>query len=174
MPLTRTQKENIVESYQEGLAASPNAFLVNFSGVSVPEVTDLRRRIRELGCRYEVVKNRLALRAFEGTAFEGLVEHFEGPTAIAFGGEDPVALAKVLTDFAKEVPAIEFKAGLVDGQAVAGAEVKAIASLPSREDLIAKLLYLLQSPVSRLVRGLGAIPQQFVSVLEQVRQQKDS
>ncbi len=172
MALSRAKKEEVAEGYAEGMGASPHAYLVNYEGIKVNQVTELRRRIRESGGQYSVVKNRIALRSIGGTALEGVAEHFTGMTAVAYCANDPVALAKVLTDFAKEVPALDFKAGIVEGQAVAGDEIKAIANLPSREELIAKLLYLLQSPISRFVRGLGAIPQQFVSVLEQIRQQK--
>lgn len=173
MPLSRESKESLVESYQGGVAAAPNVFLVKYQGITVPQVTDLRTRVRESGGHYEVVKNRIVLRVIDGSALEGLKEHFEGPTAVAYNEDDPVALAKVLTDFAKEVPAIEFKAGLVDGQVVEAEEVKQIAKLPSREELIAKLLFLLQSPITGFVRVLAALPREFVTVLEQVRQEKE-
>jgi large subunit ribosomal protein L10 len=172
MPLSRTQKEELVASYTEGLATAPHAFLVDYKGVSVPEATDLRNRIRESGGQYIVVKNRLLLRAIEGAALEELKEHLQGPVAVAYGDGDPVSLAKALSEFAKDVPALEFKAGLVDGKAVAAEEIKEIATLPSREELVAKLVFMLQSPIARFVRGLGAIPQQFVSVLHQVGQEK--
>ena len=172
MPLSRESKESLVESYQGGVATAPNVFLVKYQGITVPQVTDLRTRVRESGGHYEVVKNRIVLRVIDGSALEGLKEHFEGPTAVAYNEDDPVALAKVLTDFAKEVPAIEFKAGLVDGQVVEAEEVKQIATLPSREELIAKLLFLLQSPITGFVRVLAALPREFVTVLEQVRQEK--
>lgn len=174
MALTRASKEQLVSEYGDGLASAPHAFVVGFQGIKVGQADDLRRRVRECGGSYEVVKNRLALIAVKGGALEGLSQHFNGPTAIAFSNDDPVALAKALTDFAKEVPVLEFKAGLLNGQEVAGDEIKAIASLPSREELIAKLLFLVKSPVSRFVRGLGAIPQQFVSVLHQIGNEKES
>ena len=163
----------MVETYEGSLASATHAILVGFRGIKVGEVDDLRRRIREQGAHYSVVKNRLALRAIKGTALEELKELFHGPTAVAYTDDDPVGLAKTLTEFAKGVPVLEFKGGLVDGQAVAGEEIKALASLPSRDELIAKLVFLMQSPIARLVRGLGAIPQQFVSVLDQVRRQKE-
>jgi large subunit ribosomal protein L10 len=173
MPLSRAQKHDIVSRYEEDLASAPSAFVVGYKGISVPQVTDLRAKIRNSGGKYLVVKNTLALRAIDGKPLAGLKELFAGPTAVVFGEGDPVALAKVLTDFAKTVPAIEFKGALVDGQAVAAAQIQEIADLPSREALIAKLLFLMQSPVSRFVRGLAAIEQQFVSVLDQIRAQKE-
>ena len=173
MPLSRESKKGLVEGYQGGVATAPNVFLVKYQGITVPQVTDLRTRVRESGGHYEVVKNRIVLRVLDGSALEGLKEHFEGPTAVAYNEDDPVALAKVLTDFAKEVPAIEFKDGLVDGQVVEAEEVKQIAALPSREALMAKLLFLLQSPITGFVRVMAALPREFVTVLDQVRQEKE-
>ena len=173
MPLSRQQKEQLVESYQEGLATAPHVLLMDYKGVTVTQDTELRRRIREAGASYEVVKNRLVLRAIGGQALEELKEGFQGPTAVAFCQEDPVRLAKAVVDFAKDVPAVELKGGLVEGQLVAAAEVEEIARLPSREELLSKLVFLLQSPISSLVRTLGALPRQFVVVLDQVRNQKD-
>ncbi len=172
MPLSRTQKEDLVSSYQQGLALAPHAFLVGFKGVSVPQVTDLRHRVRESGGQFVVVKNRMLLRAIEGSALEELKEHFQGPVAIAYSDKDPVALAKALSDFAKEVPVLEFKAGLVEGRTVAVEEILEIAMLPSRDELVEKLAFLLQSPISRFVRALGAIPRQLATVLHQVAQEK--
>lgn len=173
MALTRVKKETLVEGYSGSFAAAPHAFLVDFKGVSVPQMTDLRAKIREVGGSYVVVKNTLARRVAEGQPLEALSEHFEGPMAVAFHQEDPVGLAKVLSEFAKDVPEFEFKAGLVEGAAVPAEQIKEIATLPSRDELVAKLLYLMQSPVTRFVRGLGSITQQFVGVLDQVRAQKE-
>jgi large subunit ribosomal protein L10 len=102
----------------------------------------------------------------------GLQDKFVGPTAVAYVEDDPVNLAKALTDFRKDVPAIEFKGALLDGQPVDASEVDAIAQMPSREELLAKLLFLLQSPITRLARGLAAIPRQFVVVLDQISKEK--
>lgn len=173
MALTKEKKHELAKLYSEGLANAPHAYLVRYDGLTVPQDTELRARVRETGASYAVVKNRIALRAVEGTALADLAEHFSGPTAVAYCQDDPVALAKALTEFAKTAPALQFKAGLLDGQAVAGDDIKAIANLPSREELITKLVYLLQSPIARFVRSLGAIPQQFVTVLDQIRQQKE-
>ncbi len=173
MPLSRNQKENLVNLYEGGVATATHAFVLGYQGISVPKVTELRQKIRETGGTYVVVKNRLVLRAIEGTALEGLKDQFQGPTAVVFADDEPVALAKVLTDFQKDVPVIEFRGGLLNGQPVGADQIKEIANLPSREELIAKLIFLLQSPIARFVRGLGAITQQFVSVLDQIRQEKE-
>jgi len=173
MPLTRRQKEELVEGYQKGLAKAPHVFLVDYKGVTVTQVSELRRKIREVGGQYEVIKNRLVLRAIGGEALEELKGDFQGPTAVAFCGDDPVGLAKAITDFAKDVPAIELKGGLLEGQPIVAEEVKEIAQMPSREELLTRLVFLLQAPISSFVKTLAALPRQFVVVLEQVRQQKE-
>jgi large subunit ribosomal protein L10 len=173
MPLTRADKEKLIAEYQEGLAVAPHAFLLGFKGITVPQVTELRNRVRSSGGQYLVVKNNLALRAIDSTALGALEQYFAGPTAVVYSAKDPVALAKALTDFAKDVPAIEFKAGLVERRPVAAAQIKEIAQLPSREQLIAKLLYMLQSPIARFAGVLAAVPQSLVVVLDQVRKQKE-
>ncbi|MEM8997071.1 MAG: 50S ribosomal protein L10 [Acidobacteriota bacterium] len=172
MARTRTQKQETIDRYGEGLAKAPNAFLLGFKGISVPEDTELRSKIRENGGSYEVVKNTLALRAVEGQGLEALREQFVGPTAVAYIEDDPVALAKALRDFRKDVPAVEFKGGLVDGKPIGPDDLENIANLPSREELLAKLLFLLQSPVTRLARTLAAVPREFVVVLDQIAQKK--
>ena len=173
MPLTRTEKDQLILNYEQGLAAAPHAFLLNYKGISVPQVTALREKVRQSGGHYEVVKNTLALRAIDGKALAALKEHFVGPTAVVYSETDAVALAKALTDFAKDVPAIQFKAGLVEQRAVPADQIKEIAQLPSREELIAKLLFLIQSPITRFVRVLAAVPQSLVVVLDQVSKKKD-
>ena len=173
MPLTRSDKEQLLTEYENGLANAPHAFLLGFQGITVPQVTELRNRVRQSGGEYVVVKNTVALRAIDSKALAELKEHFVGPTAVVFSATDPVSLAKALTDFAKDVPAIQFKAGLVEGRAVQASQIKDIAALPSRDELIAKLLFLLQSPITRFARVLAAVPQSFVSVLDQVRKKKE-
>lgn len=173
MALTRAKKLELVETYADGLATTTHAFLISFKGVTVPQVTTLRNRVRAAGGHYLVVKNTLALRAIEGGALAGLKDSFTGPTAVAYTSGDPVVLAKALADFVKETPAIEFKNLLLDGQVLPGSSVQQIAQLPSREALIAKLLFLLQSPIVRLARVLAAVPRDFVVVLDQIRTQKN-
>ena len=174
MPLSREQKQNLVADYEQDLAQAPHVFLFGFEGITVPQVTDLRNRVRECGGRYIVVKNRLVLRAIEGQNLGGLAHQFEGATAAAYGTEDAVSIAKALTEFAKNVPAITLKGGLVDGQEVAAEDIKEIAALPSREELLAKLLFLLQSPITSFVRTLNELPRQFVGVLDQIAVKKDA
>ncbi len=173
MALTRTDKEQLLAEYENGLAQAPHAFLIGYQGITVPQVTELRNKVRASGGEYLVVKNTLALRAIDSKALGQLKEHFVGPTAVVFSQKDPVALAKALTDSVKDIPALQFKAGLVEGRAIPAEQIRDIASLPSREELIAKLLFLMQSPITRFVRVLAAVPQSFVMVLDQVRKKKE-
>lgn len=174
MALSRAKKEELVARYQESLAGAPHAFVLGYKGVSVPQVTELRAKVREAGAGYMVVKNRLALLAIEGRPLDELKDQFNGPTAIAYSNDDPVALAKTLTDFAKSVPVMEFRGGLLNGQLVGAEQIKEIANLPSREELLAKLLFLLKSPITRFVRTLSAIPRDFVVVLAEVAKTKEA
>ena len=174
MTLDRQTKEALVERYSQTFAQSSSAIIVGYRGVTVPEVTELRAKVREVGGHYEVVKNRLAFIAMKDSALGELSSYFDGPTAVAYSEDDVVSLAKVLTEFSKDVPALECRAGLVEGSTVEADAIVEIAKLPSREDLLAKLLFLLQSPIVRLVRGLGAIVPQFVQVLDQIRQTKEA
>jgi len=174
MALSRAKKNELLEGYEAELASATHAFVVGFKGISVVQATELRSRIRAKGGHYVVVKNTLARRAVEGQPLAQVREHFKGPTAVAYGA-DPVGLAKVLTEFAKESPVIEFKGGLVEGRPVAANQVAEIAQMASREQLIAKLLFLLQSPISRFVRVLAASgPQRLAIVLDQVAKKKAS
>ena len=172
MALTRAQKEELVGRYEGGLATAPHAFLISYQGIKVNDVTELRARVRAAGGSYEVVKNSLALRAIDGKPLGALAETFSGALAIVYTEGDPVAVAKTLTEFAKTVPQVVFRGGMVDNKPIAANEVEQIAKLPSREELIAKLLFLLQSPISRFVRTLGAVTREFVVVVDQVAKQK--
>ncbi len=174
MPLTRTTKEEILGGYEEAMASAEHAFVIGFKGITVNQVNDLRSKVRKSGGQYVVIKNTLARRAVAGKPLEQVKEHFTGPTAVAYSLEDPVALAKVLTDFAKDAPVIEFKGGLVEGRPIAASQVKEIASLPGRQELLAKLLFLMQSPIQRFVRALAASgPQRLAIVLDQVAKKKE-
>ena len=174
MPLTRTTKEEILGGYEEAMASAEHAFVIGFKGITVNQVNDLRSKVRKSGGQYVVIKNTLARLAVAGKPLEQVKEHFTGPTAVAYSLEDPVALAKVLTDFAKDAPVIEFKGGLVEGRPIAASQVKEIASLPGRQELLAKLLFLMQSPIQRFVRVLAASgPQRLAIVLDQVAKKKE-
>ena len=170
--MNRTEKVEMVESLGRDLAQSSNAILFAFAGLKVPEVTELRRQVRETQSKYLVVKNTLVLRATKGTALEAVSEHFTGATAVAYNRSSPVALARVLTAFAKTNPNLVFKAAVIEGRAVAAAEIKAIAELPSREELVSKLLFVLQSPMRRLVTVLNGPVRNLAGVVSQIADQK--
>jgi large subunit ribosomal protein L10 len=169
MPLKKAEKSELISQYETGLASAPHAIVMGYQGIKVPQVTELRAKVRESGGEYLVVKNTLVRRAIEGKPLNDVKDVFKGPIAVAFSNGDVVSLAKMLTDFAKTAPAVEFLGGVVDGKAIAADQVKDLATLPSRDELIAKLLFLLQSPLTRLVRDLAQLtPQRLVTVLDQV------
>jgi large subunit ribosomal protein L10 len=170
--MNRTEKAEMVEALGKDLARSSNAILFAFAGLKVPEVTELRRQVRGTESKYLVVKNTLALRATKGTALEALAEHFTGATGVAYNRSSPVALAKVLTNFAKTNPHLVFKAAVIEGKAVPAAEIKTIAEMPSREELVSKLLFLIQSPMRRLVMVLNGPVRNLAGVMAQIADQK--
>jgi large subunit ribosomal protein L10 len=165
--MNRTEKQQLIEELHGEFKDSQSAVLVEFKGLSVPAVTEFRRKVKASGSRYRVVKNSLALRAAKDTPLEKLAPKFEGTTGVAYTGDDPVGLAKVLVDFAKDHPALSVKGGLVSGSQVLDAEgVKALSTMPGLPEMRARLLGLLQAPASRLVRLLGTPATQLVRVLK--------
>ena len=171
--MDRAEKQEVVRELNETFKANNSVLLINFTGLNVADSTDLRRKISDVECGYRVIKNRLALRALEDTSLEELKEHFEGPTAIAFTGGDPVTLARVLKTFIKDHPSMSFKAGIVEGQALSAGEMDHLAGMPSRPELLTKLLYLLNAPLTRLATALQSPLRDLASVLKQLEEKKE-
>ena len=172
--MNRTEKTDAIAQMTEALGSAPHAFLIDFQGISVPDVTELRRQIRATGSEYVVVKNTLALRAIKDAPIGALSEHFTGMTAVAWSKTDIVQLAKVLHQFGKTNPKIKVKAALVEGRPVPAAALESLASLPTRPELVARLLGLMQSPVRRLVTVLSSPQRKLAMTISAVAEQKSA
>ena len=170
----KPQKVAIVDDISKKMAESKGIVLVDYRGLTVKEDTELRKRFREAGVEYQVHKNTLLSIAAKNQGIEGLDQFLAGPTAIAFGLEDPVAPAKVLKDFIKERKKMEIKCGILGDKVIDVKEVEALADLPPKEELLGTLVRSLQNPIAGLVNCLHGNIRNFVYVLEAVRQQKES
>ena len=170
---TKAQKQKDLEALTEQFKNAQAAMVVGFKKMTVAKDQELRNQLREAGVSYEVVKNTLARRAAEGTPFEAASEHFKGVTAVALSTGDPVGLSKAISKFTKANPDIfTFKAGIVEGKVVALNDVEAIASLPSKEELISKVMFLINCQAQRLVTVISAVPRNLAIVVKQISEQK--
>jgi len=172
---TRKQKQEDLDALAEQFKNANAAMLVSFKKMTVPKDQELRRQLREAGVTYSVVKNTLARKAAAGTPLEPLAAEFKGVTGVALSTTDPVGLSKAISKFTKANAEIfSFKVGLVEGRVLDLKQVEAIANLPSREELISKMLFLINAQAQRLVTVIQAVPRNLVVVMDQVRAQKEA
>jgi len=168
----KKKKEEELNELKKDLADARNIVVSEFKGITVEQDTELRQKIRATGSKYRVVKNTLARIAAKGTPAEALSKALEGSTSIAYNNSDPVALAKALTAYAKVNPVFIFKSGLVEGRVVDLADLNAIASLPSKEELIAQLLFLLNAPAQRIAVATNGVARNLAIVVGQAIEKK--
>jgi large subunit ribosomal protein L10 len=166
LAISKQQKEELVEQYKKWLEESDAMFLANYHKLSVKDISDLRKNIREIGGEFHVIKNRLAKRAFEEIGREWKGDAFTGPTALGISYENPSGLAKALKDFAKERGTIEIKGGYLAERLVSAAEINTLADLPSLAEMRAKLLSTITAPASKLVRILAEPGRQVAAVIK--------
>jgi large subunit ribosomal protein L10 len=171
----KSEKQQNLDHLKTELAKVSTVILTTFQGITVEDDTKLRRAVQAAGGKYEVVKNTLAELAGTGTPAEGLLKNLKGTHSIAYTQTDPVALAKALTKIAKDVPAFQFKSGVVEGRVISINEIKQLADMPSKEELISKIMFLLNAPAQRIATALNALPRNLaVTVNEAVKANKFS
>ena len=172
--LTKEQKQEQSTRLRDNLAGVTTLFLLENRGLKVNDVNVLRSEVRKTEATYKVVKNSVVKMAVEGTAMEAITPFLSGPKVLAYTDGDGVALAKVLKTFIKNHPELSFEQAFLEGQILESAEAEKIADMPSREELVAKLLMLLQSPIRRLAVALNAPLQQFATVISQIAENQES
>jgi large subunit ribosomal protein L10 len=171
----KSEKQQGLDQLKTELAKVSTVILTTFQGITVEEDTKLRRAVQAAGGKYEVVKNTLAEIAGAGTPAEGVLKNLKGTHSIAYTQTDPVALAKALTKIAKDVPAFQFKSGVVEGKVISINEIKQLAEMPSKEELISKIMFLLNAPAQRIATALNALPRNLaITVSEAVKANKFS
>jgi large subunit ribosomal protein L10 len=170
--MNKTERQETVDSLTEQLRGSPNLYVTDFTGLNVLRLTEFRRRLRAAGVSYVVVKNTLAQRALAANSVTVLDDHLAGPTGLILAGKDPVAAAKVLSDFVREFEKPAIKIGLVDGKPVTADQVKRLASLPPRDVLLSQLAGTMQAPMAQFAGVLSGILYQMVGALEALRAQR--
>ena len=169
----KSEKQKDMEALREQLAKAQNVFLTGFEKLTVGQDFELRKTIRGAGANYKVIKNRIGEKAAEGIPAGDLLKELKGMCSIAYTSGDPVALAKALSKYAKDNPEFTFKAGVVEGRMISIKEIESLATMPSKEELYSKLLFLLNSPAQRLVTVAGAVGRDLAVVINQgVEKQK--
>ncbi|HXM99868.1 MAG TPA: 50S ribosomal protein L10 [Candidatus Dormibacteraeota bacterium] len=169
----RSEKQQDLDNLKTDLAKISSVILTTFQGITVEDDTKLRRAVQAAGGKYQVVKNTIAELAGSGTPAEGVLKNLTGTNSIAYTATDAVALAKALTKIAKDVPSFKFKAGVVEGRVISIAEIQRLANLPSKEELISKIMFLLNAPAQRIATALNALPRNMaVTVNEAIKANK--
>jgi large subunit ribosomal protein L10 len=172
MAVTKQKKAQQVEKLTKDLTNVSNVVVATYTKMTVSQDYELRKALRGAGAKYQVVKNTLAERAAKGTKVEGALKDLAGVTSIAYTTGDPVAMAKALTKYAKDAPEFSFKVGVVEGRVVTIKEIEALATMPSKEELYSKLLFLINAPAQRLVTAMNAVGRNLAVVVDQGVQQK--
>ena len=172
MAVTKAKKTEQVEKLSKDLSKVSNMVVATYTKMTVAQDYELRKALRVAGAKYQVVKNTLAERAAKGTKVEGALKDLAGVTSIAYTTGDPVAMAKALTKVAKDAPEFTFKVGVVEGRVVSIKEIESLASLPSKDELMSKLLFLINAPAQRLATAISAVPRNLAVVIDQAVQQK--
>lgn len=171
----KSEKQKDLDNLKTHLGKVSTVILTTFQGITVEQDTKLRRAVQAAGGKYEVVKNTLAELAGAGTPAEGVLKNLKGTHSIAYTETDPIALAKALTKIAKDVPAFQFKSGVVEGRVISISEIKQLADMPSKEELISKIMFLLNAPAQRIATALNALPRNLaVTVSEAAKANKFS
>jgi large subunit ribosomal protein L10 len=172
---SREQKQNDLDALTAELANSKSAMIVSFNKLTVNKDQEFRNQLREVGAKYQVVKNTIARLAVKGTPYEDASEHFKGVTGIVWTENDAVVLSKTVSKFIKDnADFFTFKAGVVDGKVIDLKQVEAIASLPSKEELISKLLYVINAQAQRIVTVINAVPRDLAVVIKQIGEKKEA
>ncbi|WP_026486981.1 50S ribosomal protein L10 [Caldanaerobius polysaccharolyticus] len=172
--LSREEKARMVEELKERLSSAQAAILVDYKGINVEDDTKLRRELRQAGVEYKVVKNTLLSRAAKEAGYDALLQYLEGPTAVAWGIEDPVAPARVLYNYAKDHENFKFKVGILQGTIIGVDDIVNLAKLPSKQELIAKALGSMNAPITNFVGVLSATLRNFVYVLNAIKEKKSA
>jgi len=172
MAVTRAKKVEQVEKLTGDLKNVSSVIVATYTKLTVAKDFELRKALRSSGAKYRVVKNTLAERAAKGTKIEEALKKLEGVTSIAYTAGDPVAMAKALTKYAKDNPEFTFKAGVVEGRVITVKEIESLATMPSKEEIYAKLLFMLNAPAQRLATAIGAVGRNLAVVVNQGVQEK--
>src|SRR5262252_6123132 len=167
MAVTRAKKIEQVEKLGKDLQSVSTVIVTTYTKLTVAQDYDLRKLLRSSGAKYRVIKNTLAERAAKGSKIEEALKNLQGVTSIAYTEGDPVALAKVLSKYAKDNPEFTFKAGVVEGRVISIREIEALATMPSKEEIFSKLLFLLNAPAQRLVTAMNAVGRNLAVVVDQ-------